>query len=307
MLPASTPPKPSRPTALSSTLSPPIAPRNYGLTPDELAAAADPAWLRLGVRLPNAQSILWMKMPIHARVHNVVAAVQRMLAKLASIEAQAHERSHKREHPPVLKLAYNGCDLPRDQILSAVGITDMSILRAIKCSATSSIPGKTDFTGKARAPHSSSPSKVASHTANSLPITSKLPVGYTTCPAWEVLARMPEEELAAVPDFRVVNPGIAQIQWLTPVDVRGIDLVGCTLSHAWCDVYSSDTARPPIGQGLNMPAQVTLFGITSPPGAPEGCYLQLDTLWEEAAQAMGGTHVLWDEASSAWTYQVLHF
>lgn len=307
MLPVGTPPKPAKPAGLSATLSPPLAPRNYGLTPDDLAAPADPAWTRLGVRLPNARSIVWMRLPAHARVHNVLSAVQRMLAKLASVEAQSLERSHRREQPPTLKLAYDGCDLPRDQLLSSLGITDMSILKAIKCPGGSSMPGKVDFSGKARAPRSASPSRAAPQAVNSLPSTSGLPVGYTTVPAWEALARMPDQELAAVPDFRVVNPGVAQVEWLTPVDLRGVVLAGCTLSRAWCDVYAPDAARPPVGQGLNKPAQVTLFGITSPPGAPEGCYLQLDTLWEEAAQAMGGTHVLWDEASSAWTYQVLHF
>lgn len=100
--------------------------------------------------------------------------------------------------------------------------------------------------------------------------------GYYTEPPIEDLTRMTEEELAAVPNFTVTRPGHGTVVWLEPVDLRGIDLsrVLCIADtrifvyrHAEvpdeCMPDRIDAMLPPVGEGLNKSAFVSLCGINN--------------------------------------------
>jgi len=84
--------------------------------------------------------------------------------------------------------------------------------------------------------------------------------GYFTSPSLEELSSMTKEQLKAVPSFTVglVDTGI--IRFLGPTDVTGLDLDSIIIfKDRTIEVYPNDTNKPPIGQGLNKPAEISLF------------------------------------------------
>lgn len=54
----------------------------------------------------------------------------------------------------------------------------------------------------------------------------------------------------------------AQVRWVVPVDVRGLalaDIVAISYGEVAC--YPDPATKPPQGQGLNKPAELTLYGV----------------------------------------------
>ncbi len=98
---------------------------------------------------------------------------------------------------------------------------------------------------------------------------SKVPVlnspGYSTTPSFETLARMTEEELAAVDNFSVQNVW-GQVTFLKPVDLRGANLDDIIhIEKKSITVYRNDAFRPKFGTGLNVPVRMTFrqYGLDS--------------------------------------------
>jgi nuclear pore complex protein Nup98-Nup96 len=88
---------------------------------------------------------------------------------------------------------------------------------------------------------------------------------YYMVPSMATLKRMSYSQLAAISNFTVGQHGIGQVRFLKPVDLTGIDL-DAILDHLivfganQVVVYPEDDfpERPPVGQGLNQPAEVRL-------------------------------------------------
>ncbi|KAG0228754.1 hypothetical protein BGW42_001996 [Actinomortierella wolfii] len=86
---------------------------------------------------------------------------------------------------------------------------------------------------------------------------------YWMSPSLLELQKMSREELKAVDNFKVGNQKWGSVSFAAPVDLTGInlnDICGklVKFSRKSCTVYPDDNAKPPRGQGMNVPAIITL-------------------------------------------------
>lgn len=87
---------------------------------------------------------------------------------------------------------------------------------------------------------------------------------YWCRPKVERLRQLGQRELSAVPNFTAGRTGYGEVTWLEPVDLTGLDLktfLGDVIVFTEMElaVYPDDYPdKPPMGQGLNVPAQITL-------------------------------------------------
>eukprot|EP00953_Heterococcus_sp_UTEX-ZZ885_P002793 2033-Heterococcus_DN1.PRE.1 len=90
---------------------------------------------------------------------------------------------------------------------------------------------------------------------------------YTTIPALNELNRMSAEQLSHVENFTIYTKH-GKIQWLVPVDLRHADLdTIVAIEHKSAAVYDElpdDITKPPVGSGLNQPAQISLHDVWPP-------------------------------------------
>lgn len=85
---------------------------------------------------------------------------------------------------------------------------------------------------------------------------------YYMIPSLEELSKMSNEDLSHVEELTVGKKGMGEILWLEPVDVRGLDIDQVVqIKNREVSVYPQDEDVPPVGEGLNKPARVKLFGI----------------------------------------------
>jgi len=94
---------------------------------------------------------------------------------------------------------------------------------------------------------------------NGVPILTRS--GYYTEPPLEDLMRLPSEKLRAIRDFVVGCQDVGSIKFLGETDVTGIDLDAIiNFEDRAVEVYPDDyPEKPPVGQGLNKPAEITLY------------------------------------------------
>lgn len=87
---------------------------------------------------------------------------------------------------------------------------------------------------------------------------------YWTSPSYDTLRRLSPEELSHVRDFKVGLTGYGQVSFLVPVDLTGVASLRAIagsiviLERRACTVYPDETTKPPQGQGLNVPALISL-------------------------------------------------
>lgn len=89
---------------------------------------------------------------------------------------------------------------------------------------------------------------------------------YYTKPDFKVLSTMSDDDLSEVHDFVVGRVGYGEICWLEPVDLTGLPSLRELLDHVviikdkevmvYPDEY--DDEKPEVGQGLNVPAVISL-------------------------------------------------
>lgn len=82
---------------------------------------------------------------------------------------------------------------------------------------------------------------------------------YFTVPSIDYLRQLPDGELAAVDRFVIGREDIGEVLFLRPVDLRGLDLDSLIdIEKGKIALYPEPSAaKPPPGQGLNMPALLT--------------------------------------------------
>ncbi|GMF19636.1 unnamed protein product [[Candida] boidinii] len=90
----------------------------------------------------------------------------------------------------------------------------------------------------------------------------EIPDGFWTSPSFDQIKSMSAMELRAVKDFTVGQKGFGSIKFLEPVDLTSISLQSIpeivVFSSKSCVVYPNAETKPPIGEGFNKRARVTL-------------------------------------------------
>ncbi|KAL6905951.1 hypothetical protein ACP4OV_003552 [Aristida adscensionis] len=221
---------------------------------------------------------------------------------------------------------------PIDQWPSRSGIDKQSIL---KDSAT--LDKYTDASaerdhGKGKAPISPSrPSPVENGThheakamsqhVNGSSVEKLMPTlthaDYFTEPSLEELAAKERAEpgyCSRVRDFVVGRHDYGSIKFLGETDVRGLDLESIVeFNDREVIVYKDDSKKPPVGEGLNKAAEVTLLNIKCVNKKTGDQYREgprVDRYKEmlvKKAEEQGAEFVSFDAAKGVWKFRVKHF
>ncbi|KAG8907639.1 hypothetical protein FRB99_003101 [Tulasnella sp. 403] len=124
-------------------------------------------------------------------------------------------------------------------------------------------PSTSTTTGAATEPASKSPvSVLKSKTSDS----SREVGEYWTVPSLQELKESGFEKLSHLPNFVVHRTGIGRVEFLEDVNLTTLrsvdDIPGgyVIFDNKECIVYPDDTDKPPVGEGLNVPARITLLG-----------------------------------------------
>jgi len=117
-----------------------------------------------------------------------------------------------------------------------------------------------------------------------------------------------------VKDFVVGRHGYGSIKFLGETDVRRLDLESLIqFNNREVIVYMDDSKKPPIGQGLNKPAEVTLLNIK--------CYdkktgnqiidgpriEKYKEMLKKKADEQGAEFLSYDPVKGEWKFRVNHF
>lgn len=140
---------------------------------------------------------------------------------------------------------------------------------------------------------------------------------YFTEPSLEELAAKERGEpgyCSRVKDFVVGRHGYGSIKFLGETDVRGLDLESIVeFNNREVIVYKDDSKKPPVGEGLNKAAEVTLLNIKCMNKKTGEQYREgprveryRDMLMMKAEE-QGAEFVSFDAAKGEWKFRVKHF
>lgn len=93
---------------------------------------------------------------------------------------------------------------------------------------------------------------------------SKVDGEYWMSPSLEELRKLSKAELAKVKDFKVGVPGVGSVSFLEPVDLTTLPSLTSIcgnivqFAHKICVVYPDEENKPERGEGLNVPALISL-------------------------------------------------
>ncbi|CAL4914334.1 unnamed protein product [Urochloa decumbens] len=146
----------------------------------------------------------------------------------------------------------------------------------------------------------------------------KLPqADYFTEPSLEELAAKERGEpgyCGQVKDFVVGRHGYGSIKFFGETDVRGLDLESIVeFNNREVIVYKDDSKKPPVGEGLNKSAEVTLLNIkcvNKKTGEQyhEGSRVErYREMLMKKAEEQGAEFVSFDAAKGEWKFRVKHF
>ncbi|KAI4357238.1 hypothetical protein L6164_001198 [Bauhinia variegata] len=117
-----------------------------------------------------------------------------------------------------------------------------------------------------------------------------------------------------VKDFVVGRHGYGSIKFLGETDVRRLDLESLVqFNNREVIVYMDDTKKPPVGQGLNKPAEVTLLNIKcfdkkTGQQYTEGPKIEkYKEMLKRKAMEQGAEFVSYDPTKGEWKIRVSHF
>ncbi|KAJ6293367.1 hypothetical protein OIU78_025359 [Salix suchowensis] len=117
-----------------------------------------------------------------------------------------------------------------------------------------------------------------------------------------------------VKDFVVGRHGYGSIKFLGETDVRRLDLESLVqFNNREVIVYMDDSKKPPVGQGLNKPAEVTLLNIKcfdkkTGRQFTEGPKIEkYKEMLKRKAEDQGAEFVSYDPAKGEWKFKVNHF
>ncbi|GAB2230349.1 hypothetical protein Drorol1_Dr00014612 [Drosera rotundifolia] len=117
-----------------------------------------------------------------------------------------------------------------------------------------------------------------------------------------------------VKNFVVGRNGFGSIKFLGETDVRRLDLESLIqFNHREVIVYMDDNKKPPVGQGLNKPAEVTLLNIKchdkkTGQQYTEGPKIKKYTeMLKKKAEDQGAEFLSYDAVTGEWKFKVNHF
>ena len=117
-----------------------------------------------------------------------------------------------------------------------------------------------------------------------------------------------------VRDFVVGRHGYGSIKFLGETDVRKLDLEKLVqFNNREVLVYMDESQKPPVGQGLNKPAEVTLLNIKcmdkkSGKQVKEGPRVEkYKEMLKRKAEEQGAEFVSYDAVNGEWKFKVEHF
>lgn len=117
-----------------------------------------------------------------------------------------------------------------------------------------------------------------------------------------------------VKDFTVGRHGFGSIKFFGETDVRRLDLESLVqFNNREVIVYMDDTKKPPVGQGLNKPAEVTLLNIKcfdkkTGRHITEGLKIDKYTeMLKRKAKDQGAEFISYAPANGEWKFRVDHF
>ncbi|XP_043724099.1 nuclear pore complex protein NUP98A isoform X2 [Telopea speciosissima] len=117
-----------------------------------------------------------------------------------------------------------------------------------------------------------------------------------------------------VKDFVVGRYGYGSIKFIGETDVRRLDLESLVqFNHREVIVYMDESKKPPVGHGLNKPAEVTLLNIKcfdkkTGQQYTEGPKVEkYKEMLKKKAQDQGAEFVSYDPIEGEWKFRVSHF
>ncbi|KAL4323096.1 hypothetical protein GQ457_11G032050 [Hibiscus cannabinus] len=117
-----------------------------------------------------------------------------------------------------------------------------------------------------------------------------------------------------VKDFVVGRHGYGSIKFLGETDVRRLDLESLVqFNNREVIVYLDDSKKPPVGQGLNKPAEVTLLNITCFDKRTRQQYTEgpkvekYKDMLKRKAEDQGAEFLSYDPFKGEWKFRVNHF
>ncbi|XP_023747249.1 nuclear pore complex protein NUP98B [Lactuca sativa] len=149
-----------------------------------------------------------------------------------------------------------------------------------------------------------------------VPLKLQLPDYYTKPEISELESKERAEPgfCSHVNDFVIGRHGYGSIKFLGETDVRRLDLESFVqFNNREVIVYMDDTKKPPIGQGLNKPAEITLLNIKcidKRSGVEYKDGLKIDKYIEmlkKKVVAQGGEFISYDPVEGEWKFRVQHF
>lgn len=140
---------------------------------------------------------------------------------------------------------------------------------------------------------------------------------YYTEPRIQELAAMERAKpgfCCRVKDFVVGRHGYGSIRFIGETDVRRLDLESLVqFNNREVIVYMDESKKPPVGQGLNKPAEVTLLNIKCVDKRTGTHYTEgpkIDRYREmlkRKAEDQGAEFVSYDPIKGEWKFRVRHF
>ncbi|XP_027158668.1 nuclear pore complex protein NUP98A-like [Coffea eugenioides] len=139
---------------------------------------------------------------------------------------------------------------------------------------------------------------------------------YTKPPINELAARERAEPgfCACVKDFVFGRQGYGSIKFLGETDVRELDLESLIqFNHGEVIVYMDESRKPPIGQGLNRPAEITLFNVRCIDKNSRKAYIdgpkveKYKEILRQKAAELGAEMVSYDPQQGEWKFKFQHF
>uniref|UniRef100_A0A7N0U2J8 Nucleoporin autopeptidase n=1 Tax=Kalanchoe fedtschenkoi TaxID=63787 RepID=A0A7N0U2J8_KALFE len=140
---------------------------------------------------------------------------------------------------------------------------------------------------------------------------------YYTQPQLQELAAKERAEpgfCSRVKDFVVGRRGYGSIKFLGETDVRGLDLEAIVqFNNKEVIVYLDEREKPPVGQGLNKPAEVILLNIkcidkkTGRPIIDGPNVERYEVMLKKKAAEQGAEFVRYNPLEGEWIFRVSHF
>jgi len=94
----------------------------------------------------------------------------------------------------------------------------------------------------------------------SVPVPKCTRNGVHTIPSMDILLKMTKDELMSVRDFTVIKDDVGKVTFKGATDVIGLDIDRIVaFKDREIIVYPNESDKPTVGEGLNKPAEITLF------------------------------------------------